>query len=71
MKLLKIILAVVVSIVSAQAAEFFPLETGNTWTYRNAVTNTQFTVRVGLPFQSFDRVYYQLRGYTPEPVFVL
>lgn len=70
MNSLKFILAIVVSIVSARAAEFFPLETGNTWTYRNAVTNTQFTVRVGLPFQLFDRVYYQLRGYTPEPVFV-
>jgi len=70
MNSLKIILAVVVSIVSARAAEFFPLETGNTWTYRDAVTNTQFTVRVGLPFQISDQIYYQLRGYTPAPVLV-
>lgn len=48
---------------SASSADFFPLETGNTWTYKEAKTGQPFTVRVGLPSLINQRAYYSLSGY--------
>ena len=52
------------------AADFFPLETGNTWTYRNRVSGSSFTVRVSLPFHIGGKVYYSLQGYIASNVLV-
>ena len=46
-----------------QAASYFPIEFGNSWTYRNNVTGRSFTVRVGTPVMTNDKVYYTLRGF--------
>jgi hypothetical protein len=48
---------------AAWSADFFPLQTGNVWTYREATTGGTFTVRVGTPLVSNDRVYYSVSGY--------
>ena len=53
---------------SLQAAEFLPLQNGNTWTYREAVTRQEFSVRVGAPVLIQNQVYYQLTGYVDQPV---
>jgi hypothetical protein len=44
-------------------ADFFPLQNGNTWTYREATTGQTFTVRVGQPVTIGGNVYYKLSGY--------
>ena len=44
-------------------ADFFPLQNGNTWTYREATTGQTFTVRVGQPVTIAGNVYYKLSGY--------
>src|SRR5215475_4509008 len=46
-----------------QAADFFPLQEGNWWTYRIAGTDQTFTIRVEAPVTVNDRVYYTLAGY--------
>src|SRR5262249_32356388 len=45
------------------AGDPFPLETGNTWTYRESTTGQTFTITVGLPIFYGGHVYYQVRGY--------
>ncbi|MEO8592546.1 MAG: BsuPI-related putative proteinase inhibitor [Candidatus Solibacter sp.] len=54
----------------ASGADFFPLATGNTWTYKDAKFGQTLTVRVGLPFLINDKVYYSLRGYTDTQLLV-
>lgn len=51
------------------AADFFPLQQGNSWTYRSERGET-LVVQVGAPFFVNQRVYYSLRGYTPQPLLV-
>jgi hypothetical protein len=46
------------------AADFLPLRFGNTWTYREARTGQEFTIRVGTPLLHNELVYYSLTGYT-------
>ncbi len=70
MRLHKLVFLSAVILSSACAAEFLPLRQGNTWTYRNAATGAQFTVAVGSPVVMGNRVYYLLRGYTQQPLFV-
>jgi hypothetical protein len=53
---------------TAIAGDFFPLETGNSWTYRERRTGQSFTVQVGTPVMHDGAVYYSLRGYTERPV---
>src|SRR5690242_15240428 len=53
---------------SAIAADFLPLENGNTWTYRVASTGETLTIRVGTPFLIDDRVYYSLSGFADQRV---
>ena len=48
----------------AMAGEFFPLAPNNSWTYRNAQTGQEFTVRAGTPFLINGNTYYPLTGYT-------
>ena len=52
------------------AANLFPLQTGNSWTYRDAASGDTFTIQVGTPVITDGRVYYSLRGYTPSRLFV-
>jgi len=52
-----------------QAAELFPLQEGNLWTYRGATSGEGITISVGTPFIIGGNVYHVLRGYTPLPVF--
>jgi hypothetical protein len=45
-------------------ADFFPLQEGNTWTYREPATGQTFSVRVGQPVAIAGHQYYDLIGYT-------
>src|SRR5215471_2077339 len=45
-------------------ADFFPLQEGNTWTYRESATGQTFNIRVGQPVTIAGHVYYDLIGYT-------
>jgi hypothetical protein len=51
-------------------ADFFPLQNGNTWTYREPVTGQTFTVRVGQPVTTAGNVYYKLTGYADSDLLV-
>lgn len=51
-------------------AGYLPLETGNSWTYRNRLTGQSFTVRVSLPAFIGGKVYYALQGYVSSNVMV-
>jgi len=51
------------------AADFFPLQEGNTWTYMSD-NGEKLVVRVGSPFFVNRQVYHSLRGYTPQPLLV-
>lgn len=53
-----------------QAANFFPLQNGNSWTYRIAGTQQEFTVQVGAPVTMEGRDWFPLTGYTPQRVWV-
>jgi len=71
MKLLKtIIVAVGLHSCALFAADFFPLQEGNTWTYREPVTGQSFNVRVGQLVTIADHVYYDLIGYTDTDLLV-
>ena len=54
----------------AGAADYFPLATGNTWTYKDAKLGQTLTVKVGLPYLINNTVYYSLQGYTDSRVLV-
>jgi hypothetical protein len=65
MKLLKaIIVAIGLHCCALFGADFFPLQEGNTWTYREPATGQTFSVRVGRPVTVGGRLYYDLIGYT-------
>ncbi|MEO8660823.1 MAG: BsuPI-related putative proteinase inhibitor [Bryobacteraceae bacterium] len=50
--------------------DLLPLQTGNTWTYRDVVTGEEFTVRVGTPTETNDQIYYSLQGYATQRILV-
>ena len=52
------------------AANYFPLQNGNSWTYRVTGTQQQFTVQVGAPVTMEGRDWFPLTGYTPQRVWV-
>lgn len=54
----------------AAVENFLPLQTGNTWTYRDAKSGQTFTVRVSLPLINNGRVYYSLHGYAAQRLWV-
>ena len=51
-------------------ADFFPLQEGNTWTYREAAAGQTFSIRVGQPVTMAGHVYYDLTGYTDTDLLV-
>jgi Intracellular proteinase inhibitor len=55
---------------AAQGADLMPLQAGNTWTYRESVTGQEFTVRVGTPVMTNERVYHSLSGYVGQRLLV-
>ena len=55
---------------SLSAAGFFPLQKGNSWTYRLGGTPLQLTVKVGAPVALDGRDWYPLSGYAQQPVLV-
>ena len=70
MKLLRVLSAAALLVTVASGADFFPLATGNTWTYKEARFGQTLTVKVGLPFFINERVYYSLTGYTAAQLLV-
>ena len=65
MNLLKgIIIAIGLHSCALFGADFFPLQEGNTWTYREPATGQTFNVRVGQPLTIAGHLYYDLIGYT-------
>jgi hypothetical protein len=52
---------------SAWAADYFPLQQGNVWTYRNARTGEQITVSVGTPVMMNEREYHSLHDMRSGP----
>ena len=58
------------SLLPLAAENFLPLQTGNTWTYREAKSGQTFTVRVSLPVIQDGRVYYSLQGYAARNLLV-
>ena len=54
----------------AFAADYLPLRSGNTWTYRDARFGQTLTIRVGTPSVIEGRTYYTLTGYVPKPILV-
>jgi hypothetical protein len=51
-------------------ADFFPLQEGNTWTYREPVSGQTFNVRVGQATDIAGHHYYDLIGYTDTDLLV-
>ena len=66
----KFLIGITVLAVSASAGDIFPLQTGNTWAYRNAASGELITMDVGSPAVIGERVYFQLRGYVQGSVLV-
>jgi len=66
----KNLLALLLPAAAAFAADVFPLQTGNEWTYRNLSTGDSFTVRVGAPLAANDQVYHRLNGYADRALWV-
>ena len=66
----KAFLALTLTTISASAIDYFPLAAGHTWTYRDAKSGHEFTVRVDTPVMRNDKVYYPLTGYADEQVLV-
>lgn len=52
------------------AADYFPLQNGNSWTYRAAGGTAQFTIRVGTPALVDGEIWYSLSGYVPQRLLV-
>jgi hypothetical protein len=55
---------------SLLGADFFPLQEGNSWTYREPATGQTFSVRVSQPANIAGNVYYKLTGYTDSDLMV-
>ncbi|HYP06073.1 MAG TPA: BsuPI-related putative proteinase inhibitor [Bryobacteraceae bacterium] len=55
---------------AADLGHYLPLEPGNQWTYREAKTGAEFTIRVATPALIADNVYHRLTGYTTHPLWV-
>jgi hypothetical protein len=58
------IVALVLHSCALFGADFFPLQEGNTWAYREPATGQTFNVRVGQPATIAGHIYYDLIGYT-------
>lgn len=63
------LIALALCATAALAADYLPLQLGNRWTYRDAATGQEFTVRVGSPLATMDgRTYHRLMGYAAQDV---
>jgi hypothetical protein len=51
-------------------ADFFPLQEGNKWTYREAVTGETFSIRVGQAVPAGGHTYYKVTGYAESDLLV-
>lgn len=57
--------------ISAFAADYLPLQSGNYWIYRDLSSAQSLTVRVGTPLATQDgKVYHRLTGYVDRPLWV-
>jgi len=63
-------IAVALNSCALLGADFFPLQDGNTWTYREPVTGQSFIVRVGPSVTTAGHVYYKLTGYADSDLLV-
>src|SRR5687767_12260132 len=66
----KAFLALAITLAPAAAMNYFPIAPGHVWTYREAKSGHEFTIRVGTPVMRNDRTYYPLTGYADEQVLV-
>lgn len=67
---LKYLTAAAMTACVALAADFFPIDPGNSWTYREAKTGETFSIRVGVPYLINNTVYYPLTGYATKQLLV-
>jgi hypothetical protein len=70
MRILGLVWGTAVLISCASAADYFPLQAGNVWAYRNGTTGEQITMSVGTPVMMNEREYFVLRGYASRTVLV-
>ncbi len=63
---MKLFLALCTLAFPAAAADYLPLAAGNSWTYREARTGQQFTIRAGIPEMHHGNAYYPLSGYAKQ-----
>ncbi len=64
-------LALLLFLSSLLAADYFPLEPGNSWTYQRTGGMDTFTISVGLQgAQIGGNTYYRLTGYVSQPLWV-
>jgi hypothetical protein len=49
-------------------ADLFPLQEGNTWTFREGTTGASFTIAAGAPVAQNGQTYYPLTGYVGQQV---
>ncbi|MCL4795964.1 MAG: hypothetical protein KJZ84_15495 [Bryobacteraceae bacterium] len=71
MKSLIPVLLLSMPLLAAQGPSMLPLETGNTWIYRESTTGETRSITVGAPLGMLDgRTFYRLRGYVEEPLWV-
>src|SRR5688500_14559037 len=55
----------------ASAGNYMPIAPGNTWQYRSRMNGETLLVEVSQAgFVMGGQVYYRLRGYTPQDLFV-
>lgn len=70
MQFFKPILILAAALLPAFGADFFPLDNGNQWTYRNAATGETLTMTVGTYYVMDGHVYNKLSGYGQRPLLV-
>ncbi len=61
---------VLLSCAALPAVDYLPLETGNTWTYRDQGGRDTFTISVGVPAVIGGQTYYAITGYVQERLWV-
>ena len=55
----------------ATAGNYMPIAPGNNWHYRSSMSGETLVVQVGqVGYMMGGQVYYKLRGYTPQELFV-
>ena len=70
MNLFRATIAVALNACALLGADFFPLQDGNTWTYREPVSGQTLSVRVGQPTTIGGNMYYKLTGYVDSDLLV-